>query len=413
MVASRLKGFARQVGWSLTGKVISAMLQLVVIVLLARSLPPSQFAFVASANVIMLAVVAVNGFGLIRQIQYRRSVRRDDPTLPDLFAVWQRFVLVSAALWLGATVGLHLVTGDRTFLALIPIAGWLVFEQVTTLWNGISVVDNRARDLIPSYLFRRAPVVLALAAAAALGWDVIWTWSLSMAGGSVLAWAAGRSAQEGWARRLLPRREQSGPIAFDFGYWWTEVGAQVRDLDVATISLVSSSIGGVYALPARLVRPMNLITVAAASVAFPRLARMDRVTRRQLLLFCVVGSTPAAVTALVVASCAGLLPDLVGPEYDAAVPVLRIMCLSAAVAGFGALVVTVLQARSREANRFAGYVLMTIGAVQLMATTAGAALDGATAAAWGATATVVVGTAALYWRADHECRLEMARAPRA
>lgn len=408
MAASRLQGFARQVGWSLTGKVISALLQLVVILLLARSLPPSEFAFVASANVIMLAVVAVNGFGLIRQIQYRRSVRRDDPSLPDLYAVWQRFVLLSAALWLGATTGLHLATGDRTYLALTPIAGWLVFEQVTTLWNGISVVDDRARDLIPSYLFRRVPVVLALAAAAAWDWSIVWTWSLSMAAGSVLAWLAGRSGQEEWARRLLPRRERSGPVAFDFGYWWTEVGAQVRDLDVATISLVSSSVGGVYALPARLVRPMNLITVAAASVAFPRLARMDRVTRRQLFLFCALGSAPAAATALLVALFAGLLPDLVGPEYDAAVPVLRIMCLSAAVAGFGALVVTVLQARSREANRFAGYVLMTVGAVQVTAATAGAALDGATAAAWGATATVVVGTAALYWRADRECRREMA-----
>ena len=82
------RGFLRQLGWSFTSKVVSAALQLVVIVLLARGLEPARFAGVASANVVMMAVVALNGFGLIRQVQYRRSVDRDDPDLPgDLRAV--------------------------------------------------------------------------------------------------------------------------------------------------------------------------------------------------------------------------------------------------------------------------------------------------------------------------------------
>jgi O-antigen/teichoic acid export membrane protein len=408
-----VRGFLRQLGWSFTSKVLSAVLQLVVIVLLARGLEPSRFAGVASANVVMMAVVALNGFGLVRQVQYRRSVERDDPALPAIVAVWKRFTLASAVLWLIGCLGLRAVTGEELFAQLTPLAVWLVFEQVTTLWNGISLVDDRARDLMPSYLWRRGPVVLALAVALAADLDVVWTWSLSLAAGSALAYLTGLHRAQPWSRRLLPGRRPPGEVRFDFGYWWTEVGATLRDLDVAVITVVSAATGGVYALPARLVRPMNLVTVAATSVAFPRVARLDTVTQRQLLLGCALGSVPVAGIAGVTALAAGLLPRLVGEEYADAVPVLRVLCLAAVVVGFGALVVTFLQARSRAANRFTGRLSIAMAGVQLVGAAVAAAVGDAVTAAWVVTLVTAAGVAVLYVRAAHECRLEAVSAGRA
>lgn len=405
-----LTGFVRQLGWSFTGKVLAAALQLAVVVLLARGLPPSEFAWVASANVVMMAVVALNGFGLVRQVQYRRSLDRDDPTLPAIVEVWQRFVAASAVLWLLGCLALAAVTGDAGPLALLPVALWLVLEQATTLWNAVSLVDGRARDLVPSYLWRRGPVVLALLAALSLDLDVVWSWSLGLALGSALAWLTGRRHAPPWARRLLPgRRRHPGPVPFDLGFWFTEVGAVVRDLDVVAVSLVSASVGGLYALPARLVRPMNLVTVAATSVAYPRIARLPRVTQRQLLLGCVLGSAPVALVAGVTAALAGWLPALVGEEYDAAVPALRVLCLAAVAAGFGALVVTFLQARSRAANRFTGRLALAAAATQVGAAAWAASVGDATTVAWATTLVTVAGTGILYARAAHECRLEASR----
>ena len=402
------RGFLRQLGWSFTSKVVSAALQLVVIVLLARGLEPARFAGVASANVVMMAVVALNGFGLIRQVQYRRSVDRDDPDLPAIFAVWQRFTVASAVLWLVGCLVLWQVTGDELFAQLTPIAVWLVFEQVTTMWNGISLVDDRAHDLMTSYLWRRGPVVLALLVALAADLDVVWTWSLSLALGSVLAYLTGLRRAVPWSRRVVPGRRPPGEVRFDFGFWWTEVGATVRDLDVVAITLVSATTGGVYALPARLVRPMNLVTVAVTSVAFPRIARLRVVTQKQLLAGCVLGTVPVAVIAGVTALAAGLLPRLVGDEYAASVPVLRVLCLAAVVVGFGALVVTFLQARSRAANRFTGRLSITVAVVQVAGAAVAASVGDAVTAAWTVTAVSAVGTAVLYARAAHECRLEAA-----
>ena len=78
-------GFRRQVLWSLVARSTSAVLQVMILVLLARGLPPYLFAFVIAVNVVLQVAVAVNGFGLLRQIEFRRSRDPHDPSLPALF----------------------------------------------------------------------------------------------------------------------------------------------------------------------------------------------------------------------------------------------------------------------------------------------------------------------------------------
>lgn len=405
---SRSTAFSRQVGWSLAARVSAAVLQLAVILLLARGLPPSDFGWVASTIVLSVALAATNGFGLIRQIQYRRSLNPQDESLAELFSLRLRFTYASSLLWLAACGALWAITGDSMALAVMPIAVWLTFEQTTAVWNAISVVDDRARDLLPSWLYRRLPVVLLLLAGPAWGWDVVWSWSCGVAAGSLLAFVTGFRGQEPWARALWPRRLTRGDLHLDLGYWWSEVGSQIRDVDVATVALVNASAGGIYALPARLVKPMNLVTVSAASVAFPRLARMPVVSRRQLTIWCILGTSPVLVVALAVGLCAPLVPVLVGPDYASAVAPLRILCLAAVITGSGALVLTFLQSRSKESTTFAGYAVLLFGVLQVGTSAAGAAWAGATGAAWGATATQLTLVLILWIRALHQCALESA-----
>lgn len=400
---SALVRFGHQVGWSFTARAVSALLQLAVIIMLARGLPPAEFAWVASAHVVMLAVVATNGFGLVRQISLRRARDHDDPLLPALFALRQSFTTASAGVWSLGCLVLWAVTHDAHYLALLPIAAWLVFEQTTSVWNGLSLVDGRSQDLMASYLYRRAVVVGLLAVGLALDWDLVLTWTAGLAMGALMAWLAGRSRQEAWARGLAPRRDKAAPVSLDLAYWWSSVGAEVRDLDVVLITALSAATGAAYALPARLVKPMNLVTVATASVAFAVVARRPSVSRRQLLLAATAGTVPVAVVAAALAACAGFVPDVVGEEYAAAVPVLRILCMAAVITGFGALLMTFLQTRTKSANRFTGYAILAFGVLQIGTAAGAAGVGGATAAAWAAVATQGVLVLLLLWRALQEC----------
>lgn len=408
--SSRSSAFSRQVGWSLAARISAAVLQLAVILLLARGLPPRDFGWVASAIVVSVALAATNGFGLIRQIQYRRSLDPKDDSLAELFSLRLRFTYASSLLWLAGCGVLWAVTADPMALAIMPIAVWLTFEQTTAVWNAISIVDDRARDLLPSWLFRRLPVVLLLLVGPAWGWDVVWCWSCGVAAGSLLAFVTGFRGQEPWARVLWPRRLTRGDLHLDLGYWWSEVGSQIRDVDVATVALVNAAAGGLYALPARLVKPMNLVTVSAASVAFPRLARMSAVSRSQLTMWCLVGTLPVLVVASAVALCAPVIPVLVGDDYAATVTPMRILCLAAVITGFGALVLTFLQSRSKESTAFAGYAVLIFGVLQVGTAAVGATWAGAAGAAWAATATQSILVLILWARALRQCALEAAAA---
>lgn len=405
------KGLFRQLGWTFTSRIVAAVLQLLVIVLLARGLDAATFAGVMTANIVMLAVVPLNGFGLVRQLSLTRSLDHEDPLQPAIFALWHRFMLGSVVLWLAGCLVLWAVTGDQLYVALTPIALWLLFEQITTVWNSISLVDDRAKDLMSSYLWRRGPVVVALAAALAADLDVVWTWSLATMGGAAAAYVFGRHRAPEWARRVLPGPRPPGVVRFDFSFWWTEVGGLLRDFDVAAVTLVSAATGGVYALPARLVRPMNLVTTATTAVLFPRIARAHVVSRKQLLLGSLAGTAPVAAISLVLAVLAGLLPRLVGDEYADSVPVLRILCLAATLVGFGTLIVVFCQARSREASRFTGRLMLLVAAIQVPAAGVAAYYGDATTPAWSITIITAVGCAILFVRALKECGVPRADAP--
>ncbi len=351
--------FRRQVLWSLVARFSAAVLQVAVLVLLARGLAPSLFAVVTTTNVVMQILVAVNGFGLLRQIEFRRSRDPDDPSLASLFALRLRFSYASAAFWLLACAGLYALTGHGYFVALLPVAIWLLVEQTTQVWNGVAVVDGKAHLLLPSYLSRRLPVVLFLVGGQVLDVDVVWSWTLGLAAGSLLSY-------------VQP-------------------------------SAVSAAAGGLYAFPARLVSPMNLVTLATATAAFPRVARHGLSTS-QLRRGTLLGVVPVCGVAATVALAAPLLPRVIGEAYDGSVPVLRLACATAVLSGTASLLSMMLQAISTEDARIVGYLSLAFALLQVSAAAGGAVAGGAVGAATAVVAVNLVYAAVMWGHATRRVR---------
>ena len=373
--------FRHQVAWSMVARVSSAFLQVLVLVLLARGLEPGWFALLISINVLLQVTVAVNGFGLLRQIEFRRSRDRGDASLASLFALRLAFSWASAIGWVVFCLVLYAATGSVFAIALLPAALWLLVEQTTQVWNGVSVVDGNTRNLLGSYMTRRLPVVVFLVIALAFDLWMVWAWSLGLAAGSVLSYAWGYFGQERWARMMWPRRSAlTTKVPFDLGYWWGLVGQQLRDFDIAAVHAVSAVAGGFYAFPARLVSPMNLVTVAAATSVFPRVAR-GGLTRRHLRLGLTYGLVPVAAIAAIMALAAPLLPVILGHAYDGSVDVMRVTCITAVLSGAGTMLAFMVQGHSTEAARTAGYTSLGFAVLQVVAAGVGASVDGAVLAA--------------------------------
>jgi O-antigen/teichoic acid export membrane protein len=336
---------------------------------------------VASVNVALSVVCALNGFGINRQISYRRSRDPQDESLPGLFALRLRYTYGSAVVWLVATISLALALDDSGWLAVVPAAIWLVAEQNTQVWNSIAIVDGRARRMMPSFLLRRLPVVLLLSVALLLGWDIVLAWSVGLALGAVLAYVFQFRQQEPWARALVPRRARS-KVTLDLGYWWSQVGEQLRDFDVPLLAtFVNPVVAGIYALPARFVRPMNMITLATGSVAFPQLSRRQTIWRHELLVGVALGSVPTLVMATTLFFLAPALPLLVGSEYEGSVSAMQVISIAAALWGPTSLLVIFMQSRNDRATRAAGATVITYNCLQLGGVVLGGTLGGATGAA--------------------------------
>ncbi len=394
------RALAEQLAWSLSAKLLAALLQIVVLVLLARSLAPERFGVVSTVIVVMTLVATTNGFGLMRQMNYHRARDRNHPDLPGMFAARLGFTWLSVALWLLGTLGGWLVTGSPWCAVLAPLAVWLLFEQTTTVWNGLSTADGNCRALFFSYLWRRGPVVALMLGALATERSVLWAWSLGLGLGGALSWLAGRSGQETWARGLLLRRaDLPTSIDWELGFWWGQVGSQLRDLDVAAVAAVSAHAGGIFAFPARLINPMNMITQSAGQVLFPRVARRGGLTRRELVLVVAAGTVPVLLVAVATFLAAPWLPQLLGDGYADSVGVLRITSVTAVFVGITILVAVLLTAQSSEEARWIGYAAAIGSVAQVGAAALGTLLGGAVGAATAVLVTVVAATLLMCHRA--------------
>jgi O-antigen/teichoic acid export membrane protein len=397
--------FGRQVFWSITARAISALLQLAVIVLLARSLVPGKFAFASAAISVLMVMVALNGFGILRQIEYRRSIDPRDPAIHTLFTVRLRYAYGSGLIWALACSALWIATRDVRFLILVPAAIWLIMEQITQVWNGVAIIDGKSQQLIPSYVCRRLPVVMSLGVGLIFGFDGLWCMVVGMVIGALASYTQGWFGQEEWAREISGRiaGSKNSRIEIDIPFWLSELGDQIRDLDVPVVALVSSATAGIYALPARLVRPMNLVTQAGGMVAFPHIVRKDEVSRRELCGAVAVGSIPVFAASVVSYFAAPILPIVVGEGYRSSVPVLQILAFTALVSGPSILLCIFLQARSSAALRDAGVIMLVGNLLVLPCVLIGALSGGAVGAAAGSLAGQTLMLVALVIRGLREC----------
>ncbi len=403
-LTGKAQRFRRQAILTIAARGIWAVLQVVVLIQLARGLSPSSFALVTSLMVVLYVVVALNGLGVDQLIQLRRSRTPDESSLEDLYRWRLQFTYLSAIVWAVALGSSYAIQQNPLLLAALPTAVWLITEQPVTIWNGISVIEGRPADLIGSYLFRRGIVVLFLLVPASSETSITVLWSCGMSVGGIFSWLYARNRCEGWCRPLWPwgrGRPRTRELAF--GFWWQQVGNQIRDLDVAALSALSAAVGGTYAFPARLVRPMNLVTQAIGTVAYPLLVRRGRGSKSELVLGVAASLVPVGLVAAVVALLAPTLPSIIGLEYASAVAPMQILCIAAVVGGSSMSLGFFLQAQDDRAIWFSGVTTLIGGVAQICIVAWAGVHWGAVGAAWGAVASQVPVAACLMAYALHSC----------
>ncbi|MEJ5914132.1 MOP flippase family protein [Pseudokineococcus sp. 1T1Z-3] len=356
--------------WSTSARLVTQAMQFLVGLLLARLLLPEDFGLVASVYVISGFAVMFFELGLGAALIQRSTISERD---------------MSTVFWVNALGGI-------LFAALLAAAAPLVASfygqaELVTLTPLVALAFTLSVGVVHSALLQRRLAFKTVAqievAAAVLGHATTVTAALAGAGAYALVYgplvtSAAASVGSFAAVRWVPRhfisptslrelwRFSGGLLGFNVvNYWGRNVDNLLvgRELGAAPLGLYNRA----YNL---MLLPIAQITGALGRVMFPALSAMqgDYARMRTAYLRALRITNALAVPMLLglAATAEGLVPLLWGPNWDATIPLLQILCLAGVPQCIGSSTGWLYQATGRTTLMFLMGAIGTVLAVVLI-----------------------------------------------
>lgn len=390
---------------SIASQVTRMPIQLGAQIVLARMLTPDAFGLVAMVAPVIGFAQLFGRLGLLEAVVQRPKISRAE--LSGLFWVNVALGVLLAAVLIAASPLVARLYGDPRTEAILQCLGMLLIVggcsalPMALLNRGLRFVSLAAID-VAAVLVTTA-VGLAAAAAGCGYWSLVW---MQVANGLVtlvMSWILA-----GWSPSW-PRRVSGMASLIRFGSQVTAaslVHALSYTLDDVLVGAAWGAVPlGFYDRGFRLMaRPVMQIATPFQRVAVPLLSRLQddpqryRTAYAHLLRAVLCATTPAVIFAICTAN--RLVPLLLGPRWDAAVPFFVWFGIGALLTPINASTNWLFISQGRAAQEMRWNVIAAGIAI-------GAALAGLP---WGATgvaaskvcAGILVGTPLLWWKVTQE-----------
>ena len=323
---------AGRVGLRLSAEVTGRAFQFVVVVVVARTLPPEEFGLLMVGFTLGLVLGQVSDLGL--SLIVAADTTRAEEGVPGRIAsalAVKLALLGVVALGLLAIVVLAGRSAPVASAALVALA--LALDSIVQFvgWQ-LRAIGHFVRDWVVALVPRMA-VALVVVPVGVAGLGVV-------AIGA--AWLIGSVAAAAFAlvvlRRLVPFRGPSVGVARQLlARSWPIGGSVVAAMLYSRVALLILQVMapgpevGLYAAAGRLLDPTYLIPAALANVFYPAFSsatsggRYGSSTLRSWLLL--AGGFGTSVTLLLFLSASVLVAVIYGPVYAGAAPILRILAL--------------------------------------------------------------------------------------
>lgn len=369
-----------QFAWVSGGRLLAALLQALLLIIVARAAGPHEFGiFSASFG---LATVVQTGFdlGLATLIIRERAADPKTPVVPAALRLAGYLTVVSGLVSFGILLILGLAF-DPVFLLLLPLAVWISAERQADTWLAIPLADGNARINSFNLIIRRVVAVVLYVGLVWVGAAPLLGFAAAIAVASVVSAISIRAK---FAGDLVPIPSHVGHrqiIRLAHPYWINSVGTQARNLDSTVVSLVAGpSQAGFYAAAGRTTGPLRLLTTSLASVFLPAAAARDSAGIRKLAnVSLLVGAAAAAVYGVLIIASPLVVQILLGDAFVGAVLPLQIVLGGLAFAALASLYGALLQGIGLQ--MYTAKVAVVTTAVCLAGCVLGSLLAGATGAA--------------------------------
>lgn len=334
----------RQFAWVSGGRILAALIQALIMLLLVRAVSPAEFGFFAGVYGVLTVVQTFFDFGLPTLVSRERAKRANPGVVTGALHL-NNALSLAMGLSLVVVIGLLGATTNSQFFLLLPLGVWAAAERNADAWLVVVFADGDARINTTNLVSRRLGN-LALFAALTIwtGIDPVLGFGISSAAAACASWVFAHSYVK---RRLAPAEGIRATVLFrmSYPYWINSVATQARNLDATIIGLVAGPAqAGFYAAAARLTNPLRILPTSLAAVLLPASSSRNSSNMRGLLklVMIVVGGLALLYLALGLAFPI-LVPLVLGEAYVGAVPALQITAAGLIFASAAALLSSLMQ----------------------------------------------------------------------
>jgi O-antigen/teichoic acid export membrane protein len=377
--------------WNAVSTAITLCSQLAQIVFLARWLSPAEFGLAASALAVLAFLGGLSDLGLTNAL-----VQRPLLTAQTWASAWW------AAAAAGVALAVLLAASAVPLEALLHLPGLaplLVMAALALPWGGPAAVFQA--HLQRHLRLRRLAAVEIAAALSGLAVTLAWAWwqrDLRALVAGQITLALVRFAGLGLASSLRPaprlRASDLRPLSGFGGYQLAEriAAHALSNLDRLLVArLLGPAAAGYYFMAAQIaLRPVALLGPFVARTLLPLLARIGadraRTASSYLRSLSLLSPLAAAVYALLFGLAEPLLALVLGPGWEPAVPVLRILSVAGFLMVMGNVLGNLVMALGRAEIAFRITLLVLIGNIAGIAVGARHGLAGVAAALLAVTA---------------------------
>jgi O-antigen/teichoic acid export membrane protein len=366
-------------------RALAGLLFALSLVLLARWSDAAEFGRIAALIGAAYFILALADFGLT-QYMLRQTALGEAENLSAVRRALSISKYTSAAvlvvcLILGTAMGVPSITACL-------VATGIALDKYADNWQSVLIAERRTGVAGALVVCRRLVLLVCQVAGYVAG------------GGAGLVFGAGLTVAGlgtiGLRRRMIGHVLEgpfagAGQVIRESRYYWLAVASsQARELDgVLVFAMAGPLQSGLYGAANRVVRPLLLLSVAAANVLLPELSRGGARRALRTARLVVLGGSASIALGLCVTPFAGRIVNTVlGHQYESAASTLAVLCVAVGPTGAASLLGGVLQ--SQGIDRTVGLTNLGSGVVAIAAVISGAHFGGSLGAAVAAAVCAIV-----------------------
>lgn len=371
------------------GRIISAFVQAIALVLLAREVLPSELGVITVAIAIISAAGTVADLGIENSAS--RALASGDLNLlpPHIRHHALVFTGLSLIVVLSIMCARYFVPQTIPF-AFYLLGVWIWLERRSSLRISLTVASQRA--LRASFAMASSKLAALVFFYVALNLfdiktDLLYFLFLNLSAAIAILLSPRLPRKNGintptdGTRAILKRARP---------FWMASLSGQARSMDTVVLgALAGPTAVGMYAFPARAIGPLRLFATSMGTIAMPSAAKEDweqvNVLERAMWVL-----TCGFVAGTLVFGLVGqeILTFILGEAYAGSAAILAILMLGVAANIPGATWSAILQGSGKA--KIVANIGLGLVPVYYVSVVGGISINGAVGAAWGVTGTFVV-----------------------